>query len=444
MPKVPDDEIDLIPAYYRRSPYSRAWLKIAEIQDEPIAFFKQYSYEVAPPLPGIPSRYVNHLVGKLVMDHEELRAMDTTIWRVRPKTAQDRAERFLAPGIRITEAVSVDPIRVKGDKLLHLTDLHFAGPDHRGEHVWGYPNDGTQKSTLADEVARTVKDKNVGLVVVTGDFTFMTAPEEFEEARKSVTALLGSLGLGTDHLVIIPGNHDIAWTKPSKEQYDPTKEVENAPDAACRPYKQFYTVLMGHEPDDALAMGRRFVFPHGGTVEVCALNSSSLEQGKNFLAGMGRVRPTVFGRVCESLGWMEDGRSLALRILAVHHHLTATEDVESPAEFAKGFGMAIDAKEVLRFAARRGVHLVLHGHRHRVFAWRRRSLRVAGAHGEPLGFGEGFDPGWRQRGFNRGRGKKELLQLNHRRERRTQCRNLPGHERQHVSTDACGQRRIFP
>ena len=266
--------------------------------------------------------------------------------------------------------MSVDPIRVKGDKLLHLTDLHFAGPDHRGEHVWGYPNDGTQKSTLADEVARTVKDKNVGLVVVTGDFTFMTAPEEFEEARKSVTALLGSLGLGTDHLVIIPGNHDIAWTKPSKEQYDPTKEVENAPDAACRPYKQFYTVLMGHEPDDALAMGRRFVFPHGGTVEVCALNSSSLEQGKNFLAGMGRVRPTVFGRVCESLGWMEDGRSLALRILAVHHHLTATEDVESPAEFAKGFGMAIDAKEVLRFAARRGVHLVLHGHRHRVFAWR--------------------------------------------------------------------------
>ena len=54
----------------------------------------------------------------------------------------------------------------------------------------------------------------------------------------------------------------------------------------------------------------------------------------------------------------------------LHHHLTATENFESPNEYSKGFGMAIDAKKILRDAADCGVHLVLHGHRHRVFVWR--------------------------------------------------------------------------
>src|SRR5262249_7065842 len=68
--------------------------------------------------------------------------------------------------------------------------------------------------------------------------------------------------------------------------------------------------------------------------------------------------------------WKETEGSLSFRILVVHHHLTATEDVENPAEYEKGFGMAIDAKRILRDAARHGTHLVLHGHRHRVFIWR--------------------------------------------------------------------------
>lgn len=369
MPRVPDNEVELIPDYYRSSPYSRAWLKITEIEAQPASFFKNYSYDVAPQLPGIPPRYLSRLAGKLVMDHEELRAMDTTIWRVRPKDAHDREEKFLAPGIRITDPISLEPIHVKGDKILHMTDLHFA-TKQRAQHVWGYPGDGTKKSTMADEVARATKDKGVCLVVITGDFTFITAEDEFGEAYKSVNTLLGSLGLRADNLVIIPGNHDIAWTKPSGDPYDPEKPADNAPDQACEQYKRFYSKLMRHDPDDSFAMGRRFVFPHGGVVEICALNSSSLEQGADHFAGMGKVRPTVFARVCDALGWGDERGSLGLRILAIHHHLTATEDVENSAEYAKGFGMAIDAKKILRDAARRRVHLVLHGHRHRVFVWR--------------------------------------------------------------------------
>ena len=112
-------------------------------------------------------------------------------------------------------------------------------------------------------------------------------------------------------------------------------------------------------------MGRRFVFSNGAVVDICALNSSSLEQGKNYLAGMGRIESHAFDKVSGELGWNRPAKSLALRVLVVHHHVTATEDLENPAEFHKGFGMAIDAKQTLRAAAKAGVQLVLHGHRHR-------------------------------------------------------------------------------
>ena len=51
----------------------------------------------------------------------------------------------------------------------------------------------------------------------------------------------------------------------------------------------------------------------------------------------------------------------------MHHHVTATEDVLPTAEFTRGFGMASDARRTLRAAARKGVQLILHGHRHQPF-----------------------------------------------------------------------------
>jgi hypothetical protein len=371
VPPLPSGEDDLVPSYYRESPFSRAWLKISEIEDQAMPFFGEYSYSVEPPLPGIPKEFLARLVNKIVTDKEELRLMDTTIWQVRLKQPHDHGEKFLAPSIRLTDPVSPEPIRIKGDTILHLSDVHFAeGPRFRKEHVWWYPGDIPKSASLAEVVSRAIKDSSVGMVIISGDFTFAADEQEFDEAYKSINALLGTLGLGPDHLIIVPGNHDIAWSLPKGKKYDPRAPVQSAPDVAKRAYSAFYRRLMKHDANDDFAMGRRFLFPHGIVVEVCALNSSSLEQGRNYLAGMGMVRPNVFDDVRTQLGWSDPEGSFSLRILVLHHHLTATEDVEDPAEFTKGFGMAIDAKRILRDAARYGVHLVLHGHRHRVFIWR--------------------------------------------------------------------------
>jgi hypothetical protein len=157
------------------------------------------------------------------------------------------------------------------------------------------------------------------------------------------------------------------WTK--EETYSDEALVVEAPESAFRNYRDFYKKLFGHDSNKHLSMGRRYALPSGVVVEVCALNSSSLEQGKNFLAGMGRVEHAAFSSTATELGWSE-GSTLALRILALHHHLALTEDLEPAAGYAHGFGLAVDAPRVLRMAARYGVQLALHGHKHRAFMWR--------------------------------------------------------------------------
>lgn len=116
-------------------------------------------------------------------------------------------------------------------------------------------------------------------------------------------------------------------------------------------------------------MGRRFALPCGITIEACALNSSSLETGRDFLAGMGRIDEGAFAEIAKDFGWA-NAHTLALRLLVVHHHLALTEDLEPAAGYGKGYGLAVDAVRMQRLAALHGVQLALHGHKHRAFIWR--------------------------------------------------------------------------
>jgi hypothetical protein len=169
-----------------------------------------------------------------------------------------------------------------------------------------------------------------------------------------------------DHLLVVPGNHDIKWT--NAHSYDDNAVVDVAPDEATAGYRTFFRNLYGYDASPSLAMSRRFCMPGGTLIDVLAVNSSSLEQGKDFLAGMGRVQEHGFDEGAASLGWSRRGS--ALRVLALHHHLALTEDVEAMSEYRTGFGIAIDAPRTLRKASGVGVQLAVHGHKHRAFIWR--------------------------------------------------------------------------
>ena len=71
-------------------------------------------------------------------------------------------------------------------RLAHLSDLHF------GAHDEG----------LAEGLAEEVNRRNPNLVVVSGDFTQVGAPEEFKAAEAFIRSL-------TAPVFAVPGNHDI-------------------------------------------------------------------------------------------------------------------------------------------------------------------------------------------------------------------------------------------
>ncbi len=84
---------------------------------------------------------------------------------------------------------------------------------------------------------------------------------------------------------------------------------------------------------------------------------------------MGRIDEGAFADIAQMLGWTT-ANTLALRLLVIHHHLALTEDLEPADGYGLGYGLAVDAVRVQRLAARKGVHLALHGHKHRSFIWR--------------------------------------------------------------------------
>jgi 3',5'-cyclic AMP phosphodiesterase CpdA len=368
--RVPEGEENLIPDYYRKSPFSRAWLRITKIGTEPIQFFGDYSFASVPQIPNYSAAVLKSLQNKVIVDAQELRSMDATIWEVRRKVSGDSTQTVLLTTRSIGKAISREPIETQSNVVVHISDPHFAMGDHRGVHVWRLESEqDSGRATLAEAIANALDGRRIGLVVVTGDFTFTGAEREYAEAATFLQRLAGIWSLDMDRFVIIPGNHDIQWAKGVEEKYDEGAVVDLAPEEAQVQYRRFYRGLFGHDLTAWFAMGRRFVLPCGLALEICGVNSSSLEQGKNFLAGMGRVQENSFVGVANELGWKQ-AASLSLRVLALHHHLALTDNLEEASSYSRGFGIAIDAPRIQRLAAQRGVQLVLHGHKHRAFIWR--------------------------------------------------------------------------
>ncbi|WP_109477536.1 metallophosphoesterase [Paraburkholderia sp. C35] len=378
--EVPEDDRETrVAPYYDSHAPSYAWLKFDDIT-KPQKFFGLYSYAVAPDLLNVDKKSVKLLEGKVINDAQELACMNVSMWSIRKKEPGDLEKEllFVFGNNGPVTPTSQNIIHCVGDTILHISDPHFSVDSHRAQHVWRLesedsrnPPAGVGKTSMADAIIQSLKNSNVkvGLVVATGDFTFKSHPDEFEEAARSIRKILRFLQLEEDRLIIVPGNHDIAWTEDKPIRGNKELVVRVAGDDANREYCSFYEKLLGHPPSDHLSMGRRYAFPAGMVVEICGLNSNSIATGKKFLAGMGVINEQAFGDVAINLGWNSMSSS-ALRIIAVHHHLAVTENYEEKSDYLRGYGLAVNAVRVQRQAVQYGVQLALHGHKHRAFVWR--------------------------------------------------------------------------
>lgn len=108
-----------------------------------------------------------------------------------------------------------------GIVLIHLSDVHFGKkpgtPDatemqmHRFRDRLGLHDHRSLAAHILDECAAEVRSSAAVFVVISGDSGYQATAEEYDQAKKFVSTLLDGLKVGTDRLVIVPGNHDVNW-----------------------------------------------------------------------------------------------------------------------------------------------------------------------------------------------------------------------------------------
>lgn len=104
-------------------------------------------------------------------------------------------------GVERVRKLGVCDIMVQTTTILHISDLHI-----EEEHF--------DRSLVLDPLLkRVLEDRDKGLtpelVAVTGDIACKGMMAEYGKAAAFFGDLLKTLGLGTDRLLIVPGNHDV-------------------------------------------------------------------------------------------------------------------------------------------------------------------------------------------------------------------------------------------
>ncbi|BBO81887.1 hypothetical protein DSCO28_24530 [Desulfosarcina ovata subsp. sediminis] len=91
--------------------------------------------------------------------------------------------------------------------ILHFSDLHF-GTDENSDPVADAKRWASQ---LTDDLVDELNCQKLHGLIVSGDVGNISEPGEYEAAEIFIRRVCGKFGLGADHCVIVPGNHDLNW-----------------------------------------------------------------------------------------------------------------------------------------------------------------------------------------------------------------------------------------
>ncbi|MBU8869515.1 MAG: HDOD domain-containing protein [Gemmatimonadales bacterium] len=95
--------------------------------------------------------------------------------------------------------------------LVHLSDLHFRADDDIRSRV----------IHLHSDLTNQVGVRKVDFVVISGDLVNRAKKDEYLKAREFIESLRQKLRLARDHVLTVPGNHDVDWGDDACQYQDP-------------------------------------------------------------------------------------------------------------------------------------------------------------------------------------------------------------------------------
>ena len=247
--------------------------------------------------------------------------------------------------------------------VLHLSDLHF-GDDYAYRTQDEVVAPGELRRTLTDclveDVARIGLADDVAALVVTGDFMSSGnwSDSVRSQALQEFKALQEAFSIAQEHIVVVPGNHDIVRYPDSAEVDIATISVDNQTTYQHeREFRTFVEQLIGRSWQESLNYVWRIHLKQVDLL-VCVLNSCTIVA----------TQWTEYGFVGTSgLDAIQQLKAEAIerptfKFMALHHHLLPVAEVEAPQ--SRGVSLNLDASQLLDAAQDAGVHVALHGHQH--------------------------------------------------------------------------------
>lgn len=344
---IPKDSLAMCPEYYREKELP-AWFEIGVIEKVSRQELSQYVLSSK----NRTTRHYNSIpqqdIGNFINDINIL-SHPVSIWFF------CTVNEFDSLGTRSIHNISSGSYPTKGKYILHLSDLHF------GEHH-AYKNplatsQPTSKEPLIHELIDDLKClgenflNEIALVIITGDLTWAANPHEFSNANSFIAQLKQELGLGSEHVIVVPGNHDIEWIN-NFGKIDTNAELN---------YRNFYKELYSSSPLDSILKINRYKV---GTTNLCivALNSCRLESPEN--AGYGYIGSDQL-RILQE--YFERNQDIDYKIAVLHHHVLPVNYIEEYDPKSKKVSMLLDAESVMQSLVSCGVNTVLHGHQHQPY-----------------------------------------------------------------------------
>lgn len=317
------------PEYYREKPLA-GWFKVAAFERSDEA---RYSLEFGPPPQLDPTLY------DVVRTAEGFEVLPKPMW-------------------------TMEPVRTGGSRILHISDLHFGAYHGFPDTDSGAgPGQRSLKSIFRDRLAR-LEGSRVGVVVVSGDLISLGQADGFPAAKTFIDGVLEVLELERQHVIIVPGNHDI-WLEDAKH---PTRDYAHE-----EPYRDFLAGFYLREFQD-LEWIQRFDTGEWDLIFV-TLNSARLrtEEIKEYgYVGAHRYEQ-MLQYVLDTIEQKPKLEERQLLVAVVHHHLLPVPLV-SMQEQDRPVSLSLDAGQLLSNFQQYGVRVVLHGHQHVPFM--SRSVRM--------------------------------------------------------------------
>lgn len=255
-------------------------------------------------------------------------------------------------------------------RILHISDIHF-GTDHFCQQpngarsgipkLWNLikgdlSSDEWTKFIWADQ-SKEPSERTRLLIVLSGDLAHTASPTEFDCAYEFVKEIIETPLLGTEvtlrDVFVVPGNHDVAFTKASPEH----RFIHY-----CSFYNKLFSdgvrsVVLAHQADKLTQL---HAFPKDRLL-VAEINSSYYVEKETLEESRGQVDFEAIALLRRDLERVASESKEWLKIAVVHHHPVL---LPSFIEAGRDIDAILNAGSLLALLREHGFQLVLHGHKH--------------------------------------------------------------------------------